>query len=144
MFTGHFDMRPRHGGNDWEISDPEQSLHCNELDFSHSFHSVRNDYFILFRYFVYITTNQNKTTLYVGVTNNIQKRLSQHYFDSRHEKKSFAGKYNCFYLIYYEGYDYPQQAIYREKEIKKWRREKKERLISAFNPQWEFLNNHVW
>ncbi|UOB18410.1 GIY-YIG nuclease family protein [Abyssalbus ytuae] len=99
---------------------------------------------MLYSYFVYIVTNQNKTTLYVGVTNNIQKRISQHYFDSEHVKKSFAGKYNCYYLVYYEGFEDINQAILREKEIKKWRREKKDKLISEFNPQWEFLNHQIF
>jgi putative endonuclease len=98
---------------------------------------------MLHRYFVYITTNENKTTIYIGMTNNIQRRLSQHFFDSQNSKKSFAGKYNCFYLIYYEGFQDPISAILREKEIKKWRREKKEKLINAFNPKWEFINQEV-
>ena len=51
-------------------------------------------------YYVYITTNQYRTTLYIGFTNNIQNRLAQHYFDSQNAKKSFAGKYNCIYLVY--------------------------------------------
>ena len=98
---------------------------------------------MLQNYFVYIVTNKNRTILYIGVTNNIQKRLSQHYFDSENSKKSFAGKYNCFYLIYYEGFESIEMAIAREKEVKKWRREKKERLINSFNPNWEFLNDKV-
>ena len=98
---------------------------------------------MLHRYFVYITTNENKTTIYIGMTNNIQRRLSQHFFDSQNSKKSFAGKYNCFYLIYYEGFQDPMSAILREKEIKKWRRKKKEKLINSFNPKWEFINQEV-
>ena len=94
-------------------------------------------------YFIYITTNEKRTVLYIGVTNNIQQRLSQHYFDSKNGKKSFAGRYNCFHLVYYEGFDSIEMAIAREKELKKWRREKKDRLISSFNPDWEFLNNQV-
>jgi putative endonuclease len=94
-------------------------------------------------YFVYITTNEKRTVLYIGVTNNIQERLSQHYFDSQNAKKSFAGKYNCYYLVYYQQFDSPTDAIAREKELKKWRREKKDRLISSFNPDWEFLNHQV-
>ncbi|MBW8201674.1 GIY-YIG nuclease family protein [Flagellimonas abyssi] len=94
-------------------------------------------------YYVYVTTNEKKTVLYIGVTNNIQKRLSQHYFDSENAKKSFAGKYNCYYLVYYETFDSIESAIAREKELKKWRREKKDRLISSFNPNWEFLNQQV-
>lgn len=95
-------------------------------------------------YYTYIMTNKYKTTLYIGMTNNIQKRISQHYFDSQNAKKSFAGKYNCIYLIYYEVFDNPKAAINREKELKKWRREKKNNLISEFNPKWEFLNNQIF
>jgi len=98
---------------------------------------------MLHNYFVYITSNQYRTTLYIGVTNNIQQRLEQHFFDSKNQKKSFAGKYNCIYLVYYEGFENPKDAINREKELKKWRREKKNKLIHEFNPKWEALNNQV-
>ena len=98
---------------------------------------------MLFNYFVYIVTNENKTTLYIGVTNDIQRRLSQHYFDSQNARKSFAGKYNCYHLVYYEGFESIELAILREKEVKKWRREKKNNLITSFNPEWDFLNNEV-
>ena len=98
---------------------------------------------MFFNYFVYIMTNQYRTTLYIGITNNIQRRISEHYFDSQNLKKSFAGKYNCIYLVYYEGYEYPNDAIQREKTIKKWRREKKNELISDFNPKWENLNTQI-
>jgi len=98
---------------------------------------------MLQNYFVYIITNQYRTTLYIGITNNLQKRLDQHYFDSLNAKKSFAGKYNCIYLVYYEGFESSKIAIEREKELKKWRREKKNKLITDFNPKWETLNNEV-
>ena len=98
---------------------------------------------MLYNCFVYISTNEYRTTLYIGVTNNIQKRLSQHLFDSQNAKQSFAGKYNCTYLVYYEGFQYPKEAIGREKELKKWRIEKKNKLISEFNPKWETLNNQI-
>ena len=96
------------------------------------------------KYYVYIITNENKTVLYIGVTNNIQKRLSQHYFDSQNAKKSFAGKYNCYYLLFYEVFEEVNLAIQREKELKGWRREKKDKLISEFNPDWGFLNNEIF
>ena len=98
---------------------------------------------MLYNYFVYILTNKYRTTLYIGMTNNIQKRLSQHIFDFENAKQSFAGKYGCIYLVYYEGYEFPKIAIEREKELKKWRREKKNQLINSFNPKWEFLNNQI-
>ena len=94
-------------------------------------------------YFVYIITNEKKTVLYIGVTNNIQRRISQHYFDSQNAKKSFAGKYNCYYLLYYESFDDINLAILREKQLKGLRREKKNKIISDFNPNWDFLNNDV-
>jgi putative endonuclease len=94
-------------------------------------------------YYVYIITNENKNVLYIGVTNDIQKRLSQHYFDSQNAKKSFAGKYNCYYLLYYESFDDINLAISREKQLKGWRREKKNKLITDFNTNWEFLNTDI-
>ena len=90
-----------------------------------------------------IITNENKSVLYIGVTNDIQKRLSQHYFDSQNAKKSFAGKYNCYYLLYYESFDDINLAISREKQLKGWRREKKNKLITDFNTNWEFLNTDI-
>ena len=98
---------------------------------------------MLFNHFVYIMANEYRTTLYIGMTNNIQRRIAQHNFDSQNAKKSFAGKYNCIYLVYYQGFESPIEAIAREKELKKWRREKKNTLISEFNPKWESLNNQV-
>ena len=98
---------------------------------------------MLHNYFVYITTNQYRTTLYIGVTNNIQRRVAQHYFDSQNAKKSFAGKYNCYDLVYYEGFENSSDAIAREKQLKKWNRKKKNLLISEFNSEWESLNNQI-
>jgi putative endonuclease len=75
-------------------------------------------------YYVYITTNFTKTVLYTGVTNNLEQRITEHYLSSK-DKKSFTGKYNAFYVLYYESHQYVENAIAREKEIKGWRREKK-------------------
>ncbi len=90
-------------------------------------------------YYVYITTNPGKTTLYIGMTNELSKRLNEHY-ENRGDPETFAGRYYCYKLIYYEAYKTFQKAIEREKELKKWRREKKETLIDSGNPNWEFLN----
>ncbi len=95
---------------------------------------------MLHRYYVYILTNALRTVLYVGVTNNIEQRLNQHTSDAMGNKTTFAGKYNCIYLVYYEEYQWIQAAISREKEIKKWRREKKLALIEKTNPEFNFLN----
>ncbi|SDG50626.1 GIY-YIG nuclease family protein [Psychroflexus sediminis] len=93
-------------------------------------------------YYVYILTNKNKTVLYTGVTNNLQQRL---YFHKNPTalSKAFTTKYKCFYLIYFEHFQDVSQAIEREKQIKGYRRSKKEALIDDFNPEWEFLNDKI-
>ncbi len=93
-------------------------------------------------YYVYIVANKNRTTLYIGVTNNIQARLTEHW-DNRGRFATFAGRYFCFNLVYYETYEYVQDAINRETELKKWNRNKKEALINSQNPGWQFLNEKI-
>ena len=90
-------------------------------------------------YSVYILTNFNKTVLYTGVTNDLEQRIIEHYLNSN-KPKSFTGKYKTFYLLYYEDYKYINEAIAREKEIKGWKRIKKEELIKLLNPEMNFLN----
>ena len=94
-------------------------------------------------YFTYLTTNFTKKILYTGITNDLYTRLNQHTEDSHGEKKTFVGKYNCIYLIYFERHSDPTDAIEREKEIKGWSRQRKEQLINSVNPQWNFLNDHI-
>lgn len=93
-------------------------------------------------YFVYIITNKHKNVIYTGVTNNIMRRLFEHNNPGL-DTKSFAAKYNCRFLVYYEHFTNINHAIARETEIKKWRREKKNKLISSFNPEWKFLNEEI-
>jgi len=95
-----------------------------------------------YNFYVYILTNPDKTTLYVGVTNDLTARLYQHH-ENAGTKNSFAGKYHCYLLVYYEHFSHIEYAIAREKEIKKWRREKKDKLIESTNPEWKFLNKEV-
>ncbi len=90
-------------------------------------------------YYVYILTNPGKTTLYVGVTNNLTIRLSEH-MSGKGTKRAFSGRYYCYNLVYYEGHQYILEAIGREKQIKRWSRRKKEKLISSMNPDWATLN----
>ncbi len=66
-------------------------------------------------------------------------RLKQHY-ENRGVPKTWAGKYFCYNLVWWERHQSVNHAIEREKEIKKWRREKKNKLIETINPNWEFLN----
>jgi putative endonuclease len=91
-------------------------------------------------YFIYILTNPTHTTLYIGVTNNLSERLKEHW-NNRGKPATFAGRYYCYNLIYYETFQYITQAINRETEIKKWSRTKKENLIKMKNPHYNFLNS---
>ena len=67
-------------------------------------------------------------------------RVAQHRADAMGSKKTFAGKYNCYYVVYMEHHKYINNAITREKELKGWTRAKKEALIAEQNPDWNFLN----
>ena len=89
-------------------------------------------------YYIYITTNPARRVLYIGVTGNIGHRLAQHY-DNRGKPETFAGRYFCYNLVYIERFSDIGAAIAREKELKGWTRAKKETLIAALNPDWEFL-----
>ena len=90
-------------------------------------------------YYVYITTNPGKTVLYTGISNDLRRRIIEHY-KNRGNKKHFAGRYYCYKLIYYEHFTDVNQAIMREKEINNMSREKKEGLIRTKNPNWNFLS----
>ena len=90
-------------------------------------------------YYIYIVTNPERTVLYTGVTNNLPQQLIKHW-TNRGNPKTFAGKYLCYNLVYYEYFPYINNAIAREKEIKGWRRQKKLDLIKTMNPDWTFLN----
>ncbi len=94
-------------------------------------------------YYIYITTNPGRTVLYIGVTNNLKRRLQEHWEDGQEKRQSFAGRYFCYNLIYYEYFQDINQAIARETELKKWSRSKKEILIARRNPEWAFLNDKI-
>lgn len=87
---------------------------------------------IIKRGFVYIMSNKNRTTLYVGVTNNIERRVLEH---KSGINPGFTKRYNLHHLLYYECIDGMQNAINREKQIKNWRREWKLNLIKMENPK---------
>jgi len=93
-------------------------------------------------YFLYIMTNYTRSTLYIGVTNDLKRRLIEHDENSI-MSIGFTGKYNCRYLIYWERFEHMSYAINREEQLKKWRRDKKNNLISGFNPDWRFLNDEL-
>jgi putative endonuclease len=88
------------------------------------------------QYFVYILTNKYNKVLYVGVTNNLIRRVYEH---KNKLVSGFTSKYNVNKLVYYESFPSVFDAIKREKEIKGWKREKKVALINSFNPEWKDL-----
>lgn len=87
-------------------------------------------------YHVYIMGSKSGT-LYVGLTNNIKRRVYEH---KNHLIKGFTAKYNVERLLYVETTDDALTAIKREKQIKRWRREKKAKLIDSLNPNWDDLS----
>ena len=89
------------------------------------------------RYFVYVLTNWNDKVMYVGMTNDLVRRLWEHKTGA---VKGFTEKYNVHKLVYFEETPVVDAAIAREKEIKKWRREKKNALVIRANPQWRDLS----
>jgi len=91
-------------------------------------------------YYVYIATNQNNKVLYIGVTSDLKKRIFEH-----KEKlvKGFTEKYNVKKLVYFEETNSIEEAISREKQLKKWNREWKVNLINKLNPKWKDLYDEI-
>ena len=85
-------------------------------------------------YYVYILSNNYNTTLYVGVTNDLVRRVYEH--KNHTDKSSFTAKYHVEKLVYYEVYSEPKPAIAREKQFKGKSRSFKNRIIEENNPQW--------
>ncbi|MBN2182302.1 MAG: GIY-YIG nuclease family protein [Sedimentisphaerales bacterium] len=88
------------------------------------------------QYFVYILASKKNGTLYIGVTNNLLKRVYEH---KNNIVRGFTEKYNVHNLVYYEIYNNIGSAINREKQMKKWKRQWKIELIEKTNPQWNDL-----
>jgi putative endonuclease len=85
-------------------------------------------------YFVYILTNADRhAVLYIGVTNELERRANEH---SLGRGSLFAQRYNAHKLIYFEVYSAPENAVAGEKQLKSWRRQKKDALIGKSNPEW--------
>ena len=93
--------------------------------------------------YVYILTNLTKTTLYVGVTSDLNRRLYEH-SSGRGDASKFSGKYQTDLLMYFEICPDATQVIAREKQLKGWTRRKKDALINAFNPTWEAIDLETW
>lgn len=88
-------------------------------------------------YYVYLITNWNNKVLYIGVTSNLERRIYQH---KNKSMRGFTEKYNVNKLVYFEQTNSIESAITREKEIKKWRREKKNILVESTNKEWQDLS----
>jgi putative endonuclease len=91
--------------------------------------------------YIYILTNKNNTTLYVGVTNNLTLRIRQH--KEKHDKKSFTARYNLDKLVYYEAFQMIEDAIARERQLKAGSRGKKIALIEKENSAWSDLTKQA-
>jgi putative endonuclease len=86
-------------------------------------------------YWVYIVTNNTRSTLYIDVTSDLRVRVWQHRAGERPD--TFSQRYHCVHLVYFEHYREVRDAIAREKQLKRWRRAKKNALIATLNLQWD-------
>lgn len=91
-------------------------------------------------YYIYMLSNWNNKVLYIGVTNDLIRRMYEH---KNKIIKGFTSKYNVDKLVYFEEYNEPKYAIAREKQLKGWKREKKNRLIESVNPEWLDLSDKL-
>lgn len=91
-------------------------------------------------YYVYILTNWNNKVMYIGVTNNLKRRIYEH---KNKLVEGFTKRYNLTKLVYYEHTTDVNSAVSREKELKGWRREKKNNLVIKMNPEWKDLSGEL-
>lgn len=91
-------------------------------------------------YYVYIVANKYNNVLYIGVTGDLVRRIYEH---KNKLIKGFSSKYNCTKLVWYEETNNINEAISKEKQMKKWRREYKNNIISEMNPNWADLYNSI-
>lgn len=88
-------------------------------------------------YYVYIIANWNNKVIYTGVTNNLERRIFEH---KNKQIEGFTKKYNINKLVYYEITEDIYSAISREKQLKGWKRQKKDEVIGSMNPEWNDLS----
>jgi putative endonuclease len=96
--------------------------------------------FIMKTYYVYILTNITNKVLYIGVTNDLIRRVYEHKYGL---VDGFTKKYNCHKLVWYESTSDINSAIKKEKQMKKWKRVYKENLINKMNPEWTDLYDEL-
>ena len=94
-------------------------------------------YKTIHQYHLYILANKKNGTLYIGVSNNLERRMFEH---KNKLIQGFTKKYGLDKLVYFETYQYVNDAIKREKNMKKWKRQWKINLIEEHNPNWEDLS----
>ena len=92
------------------------------------------------QYYIYILTNWNDKVMYIGVTNNLKRRVYEH---KNEVIDGFTKKYHVHKLVYYETTTDVKAALEREKQLKGWRREKKNSLVTDMNPNWEDLYDEI-
>ena len=90
--------------------------------------------------YIYMMTNASNNVLYVGVTNDLSRRVAEH---AEGRGSIFTHKYNCGKLVYFEVFSDIEQAIAREKRLKNWRREWKNKLVESINPDWHDLGPEI-
>ncbi|MCB9360256.1 MAG: GIY-YIG nuclease family protein [Flavobacteriales bacterium] len=88
-------------------------------------------------FYVYILASQRNGTLYVGFTNDIERRVQEH---KQKIVKGFTAKYNVNILVYFEEFNNSEMAILKERQMKKWKRAWKLKLIEKENPNWKDLS----
>jgi len=89
-----------------------------------------------YHFYVYMLQSASRRAIYIGVTNNLRHRVFQH---KTHQSEGFTDDYNATRLVYFQKFDSVGKAIAREKQLKRWRREKKMWLIERMNPKWRDL-----
>jgi putative endonuclease len=92
-------------------------------------------------FWVYIMTNKLDSVLYIGMTNDLTRRVSEH---QSSEIPGFTADYRCHKLVFWEHYSYVDDAIAREKQLKRWSRKKKVALIESMNPRWFDLSEEIF
>ena len=88
-------------------------------------------------YYVYILTNWNNKVMYIGVTNNLERRIQEH---KSKQIEGFTKKYNVTKLVYYDTTNDVNEAIAMEKKLKGWKRDRKNSLVESINPEWKDLS----
>jgi putative endonuclease len=132
--VGGFEMLPSSiviSSEDFAPARPEQN-HSRGTLRSAASEPMRDEYI----YYVYIVQSPSRRALYIGMTSNLRKRIWQH---KNHRLEGFTDVYNCTRLVHWESFKEVANAIDREKQLKRWRREKKDCLVERKNPEWKDL-----